>query len=103
MMINKLVLGLMAPIYFTDSPDKLTGDYELKWWREELVKPRDQSGVGLKDIPGNAEEGKDYSKSLMGQNENDLGTSIPRWMIVKSHHFIYFSFSAVQFFFFFSF
>ncbi|XP_042864130.1 allene oxide synthase-lipoxygenase protein-like isoform X2 [Penaeus japonicus] len=40
-----------------DTPDKLSGDYELKWWREELVKPRDQNGVGLKDIPGNAEEG----------------------------------------------
>ncbi|XP_063605786.1 polyunsaturated fatty acid 5-lipoxygenase-like isoform X2 [Penaeus indicus] len=53
--IKKYVSTVVRHHY--DTPDKLTGDYELKWWREELVKPRDQSGVGLKDIPGNAEEG----------------------------------------------
>ncbi|XP_047475113.1 allene oxide synthase-lipoxygenase protein-like isoform X1 [Penaeus chinensis] len=53
--IKKYVSTVVRHHY--DTPEKLTGDYELKWWREELVKPRDQNGVGLKDIPGNAEEG----------------------------------------------
>ncbi|XP_045132500.1 polyunsaturated fatty acid 5-lipoxygenase-like isoform X2 [Portunus trituberculatus] len=53
--IKKYVRTVVTHHY--DTPEKLTGDWELKWWREELVKPRDNNGVGLKNVPGNDEEG----------------------------------------------
>ncbi|XP_066942820.1 polyunsaturated fatty acid lipoxygenase ALOX15B-like isoform X2 [Macrobrachium rosenbergii] len=40
-----------------DTVEKVHNDWELKWWRHELVKPRDQNGVGLQDIPGDPQEG----------------------------------------------
>ncbi|XP_064100109.1 polyunsaturated fatty acid lipoxygenase ALOX15B-like isoform X2 [Macrobrachium nipponense] len=40
-----------------DTDEKVHQDWELKWWRHELVKPRDQNGVGLQDIPGDSREG----------------------------------------------
>lgn len=42
----------------TDTPEKLADDWELKWWREELVKPRNSSGVGLQNVPGSDKDGK---------------------------------------------
>uniref|UniRef100_A0A0P4W1A9 Lipoxygenase domain-containing protein n=1 Tax=Scylla olivacea TaxID=85551 RepID=A0A0P4W1A9_SCYOL len=53
--IKKYVRTVVTHHY--DTPEKLAGDWELKWWREELVKPRDNNGVGLRNIPGNEEEG----------------------------------------------
>ncbi|CAL4074154.1 unnamed protein product [Meganyctiphanes norvegica] len=38
-----------------DSEEKLKEDWELKNWREELTKPRNENGVGLKEIPGSEE------------------------------------------------
>ncbi|XP_050721606.1 allene oxide synthase-lipoxygenase protein-like isoform X4 [Eriocheir sinensis] len=40
-----------------DTPEKLADDWELKWWREELVKARDNNGVGLQNVPGNDKDG----------------------------------------------
>ncbi|XP_071550914.1 polyunsaturated fatty acid 5-lipoxygenase-like isoform X2 [Panulirus ornatus] len=53
--IKKYVTTVVSHHY--DTPEKLSGDWELRWWREELVKPRNQSGVGLQNIPGNSEDG----------------------------------------------
>ncbi|KAK3873952.1 hypothetical protein Pcinc_021076 [Petrolisthes cinctipes] len=53
--IKKYVSTVVSHVY--DSPEKLSGDWELRWWREELVKARDQNGVGLQNVPGNSEEG----------------------------------------------
>ncbi|EEC03803.1 lipoxygenase, putative [Ixodes scapularis] len=35
-----------------DTPEKLENDYELQQWRDELVKERHLTGVGLKGVPG---------------------------------------------------
>lgn len=43
--------------YYYDSAEKLENDYELQMWRDELVKERHLTGVGLKGVPG-AEHGK---------------------------------------------
>lgn len=53
--IKKYVTTVVRHHYDTD--EKVHEDWELKWWREELVKPRDQNGVGLQNIPGTSEEG----------------------------------------------
>ncbi|CAN7942611.1 unnamed protein product [Ixodes pacificus] len=35
-------------MYYYDTPEKLENDYELQQWRDELVKERHLTGVGLK-------------------------------------------------------
>ncbi|XP_064481893.1 polyunsaturated fatty acid 5-lipoxygenase-like isoform X2 [Ornithodoros turicata] len=40
--------------YYYASPDSLENDYELQQWRDELVKERHLTGVGLKGVPGEA-------------------------------------------------
>ncbi|KAK7069173.1 Arachidonate 5-lipoxygenase [Halocaridina rubra] len=51
--IKKYVSTIVKHHY--DTPEKIQDDWELKWWRDELVKPRDQNGVGLHDIPGTSD------------------------------------------------
>nr|XP_053629172.1 allene oxide synthase-lipoxygenase protein-like isoform X4 [Cherax quadricarinatus]XP_053629173.1 allene oxide synthase-lipoxygenase protein-like isoform X4 [Cherax quadricarinatus] len=51
--IKKYVTTVVTHHY--DTADKLSQDWELKWWRDELVKPRDSNGVGLKNVPGNSD------------------------------------------------
>merc|ERR1739842_174836 len=38
-----------------DNEEKLREDWELRSWREELAKQRNDNGVGLQDIPGSEE------------------------------------------------
>lgn len=44
--VSKIVM------YYYDTPEKLENDYELQQWRDELVKERHLTGVGLKGVPG---------------------------------------------------
>ncbi|GAV06738.1 hypothetical protein RvY_16677-2 [Ramazzottius varieornatus] len=39
--------------HFYDSPDKIEHDYELQNWAAELVRPREEGGLGLNGIAGN--------------------------------------------------
>lgn len=55
--MTKLIV-LLSRCVITDTPEKLAADWELKWFREELVKSRDNNGVGLQNVPGNDEDGK---------------------------------------------
>ncbi|KAL8593845.1 hypothetical protein ACOMHN_065322 [Nucella lapillus] len=50
--IHKYVTAYLNLYY--DSPEKLTGDWELQNWAAELVKPRDndKGGCGLLGVPG---------------------------------------------------
>ncbi|KAG7158596.1 polyunsaturated fatty acid lipoxygenase ALOX15B-like isoform X2 [Homarus americanus] len=51
--IKKYVTTVVKHHY--DTPEKISGDWELRWWREELVKSRDENGVGLQNVPGTAD------------------------------------------------
>lgn len=53
--IKKYVKTVVTHHY--DTQEKLAADWELKWFREELVKSRDNNGVGLQNVPGNDEDG----------------------------------------------
>lgn len=55
--VIKLII-LLSCCVITDTQEKLAADWELKWFREELVKSRDNNGVGLQNVPGNDEDGK---------------------------------------------
>ncbi|CAL4105114.1 unnamed protein product [Meganyctiphanes norvegica] len=48
--IKKYVTTILAHYY--DNPSKLSDDWELKNWRDELSKPRRSNGVGIPDVPG---------------------------------------------------
>ncbi|XP_077519129.1 polyunsaturated fatty acid 5-lipoxygenase-like isoform X2 [Amblyomma americanum] len=57
--INAAIRNYVAKIvnYYYDTPEKLENDYELHQWRDELVKERHLTGVGIKGVPGE-EHGK---------------------------------------------
>ncbi|XP_060063432.1 allene oxide synthase-lipoxygenase protein-like isoform X3 [Ylistrum balloti] len=38
---------------YYDTPDKITGDWEIQNWASELVKPREEGGCGILGVPGN--------------------------------------------------
>lgn len=52
--INAAIRRYVAKVvnYYYDTPEKLDNDYELQQWRDELVKERHLTGVGLKGVPG---------------------------------------------------
>ncbi|XP_076063715.1 polyunsaturated fatty acid 5-lipoxygenase-like isoform X3 [Oratosquilla oratoria] len=53
--IEKYVTQVVQHHY--DTPEKLAEDWELQWWREELVKQRQLGGVGLEGVPGDPVKG----------------------------------------------
>lgn len=53
--IEKYVTQIIRHHY--DTPEKLAEDWELRWWREELVKQRQLGGVGIEGLPGDPERG----------------------------------------------
>lgn len=51
--IKKYVTAVVTHHY--DTAEKLSEDWELKWWRKELVTARDNNGVGLQNVPGDCD------------------------------------------------